>query len=128
MKSKEREEILGQRLYLRRLPSDIDRIIIQLIGSIECLLSDSTFDGYQRANLTSTYSKTITQFKFDMMTLNWETMQTIREGHELLLLGLLMDLNRSNCNETIKQTIEARRQVMIERHDLHLQHQLKTFQ
>ena len=82
---KEYEEILRKRIYLQRLPSDMDRMINQSVDGIEQLLSNSFLNQDRRARLISTCSKTITQYKFDLMTIKFETIDAIRQENERLL-------------------------------------------
>lgn len=126
-KSKEHEEILRKRIYLQRPPSQLDQTINRSADDIEQLLADPMLTADQRAGLISMCSKTLTSCKFDLVTIKLQTIQSIRQAYEQLLLDLQMKLKESNWNETIKQTIESRRQLMIEWHDFHLQYRLKTF-
>ena len=124
---KEYEEILRKRIYLQRLPSGIDTIINRSIGPIQLLLSNPILNKDRRASLISSCSKTVTQYKFDLMTINLDTIGNIRRGHEELLLHLQKQLFQSDGNELVKQAIEHRQQAMIERHGIYLQHKLQTF-
>jgi hypothetical protein len=127
LKMKEYEEILRKRIYLQRLPSGIDTIINQSIDPIQLLLSNPILNKDRRASLISSCSKTITQYKFDLMTINLDTIQNIRHGHEKLLLDLQNQLSQSNSTELIKKTIKNRQQAMEERHEIYLEHKLNTF-
>jgi len=127
LKMKEYEEILRKRIYLQRLPSGIDTIINQSIDPIQLLLSNPILNKDRRASLISSCSKTITQYKFDLMTINLDTIQNIRHGHEKLLLDLQNQLSQSNWTESIKKTIKNRQQAMLERHEIYLEHKLNTF-
>jgi hypothetical protein len=127
LKIKEYEEILRKRIYLQRIPSEMDRMINQSIDSIQNLLSNPILNKDRRASLISTCSKTITQYKFDLMTINLETIAYIKHGHEEILVDLQMKLNQSNWNESMKKTIGNRQQAMKERHEIYLKHKLNTF-
>jgi len=127
LKMKEYEEILRKRIYLQRLPSGIDSIINQSIDPIQLLLSNPILNKDRRASLISSCSKTITQYKFDLMAINLDTIQNIRHGHEKLLLDLQNKLSQSNWAELIKKTITNRQQAMLERHEIYLEHKLNTF-
>jgi len=126
LKSKEHEEILRKRIFLQRLPSGIDKIINQSIDPIQLLLSNPSINEDRRASLISNCSKTIAQYKFDLMTINLDTIQNIRRGHEQLLIDLQEKLLQS-CNESLKQAIENRQQAMRKRHEIYLKHKLDTF-
>ena len=109
---KEQEEILRQRIYLRRLPTTLDKIVDQSLDYIELILSNQALDRDQRASLISKYSKTITQYKFDLMVLHLDTIQSIVRGHEQSLHDLQMKLSQSSCHELMIQVIENRQQTI----------------
>jgi len=127
LKSKEYEEILRKRIFLQRLPSGIDKIINQSIDPIQLLLSNHILNKDRRASLISSCSKTITQYKFDLMILNLDIIQNIRRGHEQLLIDLQEKLSKSISTESLKQAIENRQQAMRKRHEIYLNHKLNTF-
>ena len=127
LKMKEYEEILRKRIYLQRLPSEIDKIINRSTDPVELLLADPILDKDHRASLISTCSKTITQYKFDLMTINLDTIQNIRHAHQELLVDLQKKLSQSDWTNLVKQAIENRQQTMIERHEIYLKHKLNTF-
>jgi len=127
LKMKEYEEILRKRIYLQRLPSGIDTIINQTIDPIQLLLSNPILNKDQCASLVSSCSKTITQYKFDLMTINLDTIRNIKHGHQELLMSLQQKLSQSNWNESITKAIENRQQAMMERHEIYLKHKLNTF-
>ena len=52
------------------------------------MLSNQVFDKDRRASLISNYSKTITQYKYDLMILNLDTIQSIMRGHQEILNDL----------------------------------------
>ena len=109
---KEQEEILRQRIYLRRLPTTLGKIVDQSLDYIEPILSNQALDKDQRASLISKYSKTITQYKFDLMVLHLDTIQSIVRGHEQSLHDLQMKLSQSSFHELMIQVIENRQQTM----------------
>ena len=90
------------------------------------MLSNPSINEDRRASLISNCSKTIAQYKFDLMTINLDTIQNIRRGHEQLLIDLQEKLLQS-CNESLKQAIENRQQAMRKRHEIYLKHKLDTF-
>ena len=102
LKMKEYEEILCKRIYLQRLPSRIDKIINQTIDPIQLLLTNPMLNNDRCASLISNCSKTILQYKFDLMTINLDTMHNIRHGHEELLLDLQNKLSQSSWTELFK--------------------------
>ena len=121
------EEILRKRIYLRRLPKDMDKTIDATTGHIESLLVDPCMAKDRRASLVSDCSKTITQYKFDLMTINLNALQTIRHGEQQLLTDLRQKLAQSTSSDAVKRVIEERIQVMMQRHDAYLKHKLQTF-
>ncbi|CAF2189932.1 unnamed protein product [Rotaria magnacalcarata] len=126
LKAKEQEEILRKRIFLRRLPSAYDNMIDQSLDYIEPMLSSHVLDKDQRASLVSNYSKPITQYKFDLMTLNIDTIQTVMRGHQQLLNDLQNKLSQT-CNELLIQAVESRQQSMRQHHSAYLKHKLNTF-
>jgi hypothetical protein len=127
MKMREYEESLRLRIYLRRLPRGIDKVIDRTIEAIQLLLADPSLDKDRRASLASDCSKTITQYKFDLMTINLDTIQNIRCGEERLLIDLKNILSQSNMSDALKQAIENRQQAMRTRHETYVKHKLNTF-
>ena len=63
LKAKEKQEILRKRIFLQRLPANIDKTIDQSIDHVQLMLSDPVLDKDRRAGLISNYSKTVTQYK-----------------------------------------------------------------
>ena len=55
---------------------------------IEPMLSNQVLDKDRRANLISNYSKTITQYKYNLTTLNLDTIQSIMRGYQGILNNL----------------------------------------
>ncbi|CAF3315055.1 unnamed protein product [Rotaria sp. Silwood2] len=82
LKTIEQEEVLRKRIHLRRLPSTFDQMINQPMEYVESMLSSEALDKDNRACLVSSYSKTITQYKFDFMSLNLDTLQSMIRGHK----------------------------------------------
>ncbi|CAM4819724.1 unnamed protein product [Rotaria magnacalcarata] len=126
LKTKEQEEILRKRIYLRRLPSKFDKLIDQSLDYIEPMLMNDVLDKDRRASLSSRYSKTITQCKFELMTLNLDTIQAVIRGHQQLLDDLQSQLF-TTCNSSLIQTIQDREEAMKQQHEFYLKHQLDTF-
>ena len=126
LQTKEYEEILRKRIFLRRLPSGIDKVIDQSIDPIQLLLSNPVLDKDQRASLISYCSKIITQYKFDLMILNLDTIQNINSGHRQLHIDLEEKLVQSNCTVSLKEVIKSRAQSMRKRHEIYLKHKLNT--
>jgi hypothetical protein len=127
LQTKEYEETLRKRISLRRLPSAIDKTINQSIDPIQLLLSNPILNKDRRASLISSCSKTITQYKFDLMILNLDTIQNIASGHQQLLTDLQEKLLQSNWIDSLKQVVINRQEAMRKRHEIYLKHKLNTF-
>ncbi|CAF5176274.1 unnamed protein product [Rotaria sp. Silwood1] len=67
-------EVLRKRVSLRQLPKSFDKILNQSIASIQTMLSRPILNKDRRASMASRYSKTITQYKFDMMAMTIQFM------------------------------------------------------
>ena len=78
----EQEAVLHQRIYLRRLSHTFDKVIDQSLNYTKTMLSNQVLDKDRRASLMLNYSKTIIQYKYDLMSLNLDTMQSIMRGHQ----------------------------------------------
>ncbi len=126
LKTKEYEEILRKRIFLRRLPSGIDKIINQSIDPIRLLLANPLIDKDRRASLISFCSKTITQYKVDLMSIYLNTLEEVRRGHQQTMINLEEKISQC-CHNTLKEAIHHRRQTMKKRHEKFLEHTLKTF-
>ena len=103
---KEQEAVLRQRIYLRRLPHPFDKVIDQSLNYIEPMLSNQVLDKDRRATLISNYSKMITQYKYDLMTFNLDTIQSIIRGYQEILNDLQDQLSQLSCDDQIIQTIQ----------------------
>ena len=102
-------------------------MIDQSLDYIEPMLSHEALDKDRRAGLISNYSKTITQYKFDLMVIHLDTIQSIIRSHQQSLNDLQLKLSHSSCHELMVQMIENRQQTIRGRHETYLQHQLNTF-
>lgn len=126
LKSKEKLEILRKRIFLQRLPASVDSNIDQLIDHVRPMLSDPVLDKDHGTRLASNYSKTITQFKYDLMTLDLNTLQNIIHGHERLLIDLQDQLSQI-CTDSLRHAIKNRQQAMRHCHEIYVKHKLNTF-
>jgi hypothetical protein len=84
------------------------------------LLLNHILNKDRRASLISSCSKTITQYKFDLMILNINIIQNIRRGHEQLLIDLQEKLSKASCTQSMTQAIRNR-------HEIYLKHKLNIF-
>ena len=105
----------------------MDKKIDETTCDIESLLVDRCMDKDRRASLVSDCSKAITQYKFDLMTINLNALQTIRHGEQQLIADLRQRLAQSSADDAVKLAIEERIQTMVQRHDAYLRHKLQTF-
>ncbi|CAF3867853.1 unnamed protein product [Rotaria sp. Silwood1] len=77
-------EVLRKRVSLRRLPQSLDKILDQSIASIQTMLSRPILNKDRRASMASRCSKTITQYKFDMMAMTIAIAQDTARVHAQL--------------------------------------------
>ncbi|CAF1518239.1 unnamed protein product [Rotaria sordida] len=133
-KTKEQQQILEQRIYLKRLPPKIDQMIDQLLDDDNrTILYNPFLDPDQRANFASRCSKIIIQSKFLLMTTLLDDFAIVTHRYALTLTNLkekLLNLNKENplvYKTELKDIIEERRQAMIQRFIRIRQHKLKTF-
>ncbi|CAF1481956.1 unnamed protein product [Didymodactylos carnosus] len=84
----EQIEKLRQRIYLKQIPSKINKIIDQSMDHIQPMLQNSALNKDRRAGLISYYSKTITQYKVNLMSLNLNTPEQVRRDHLQTLINL----------------------------------------
>ncbi len=112
----------------------MDQMINQSVDPMELLLANPMLDKDRRAHLISNCSKTITQYKFDLMSLNLDIIQNLKRGYEQKLVELQNQISqhshentKSNNNETLEETIRNRQELMRKRHDIYLKHKLNTF-
>ena len=118
--------MLRKRIYLQRLSRQTDETIDRTVEPVELLLADPAVVKDQRASFISTCSKTVTQYKFDLMTINLRIFQSKQRGHQRLLMGIQEELTQS-CHESLRQAVENRRQAMVARQEHDLKHKLQTF-
>jgi hypothetical protein len=90
------------------------------------MLQNSALDRDRRAGLISNYSKTITQDKVDLMSLNLNTLEQVTRGHQQTLINLEENISQC-CHNALKEAIHHRRQTMEKRHEKFLEHTLNTF-
>ncbi|CAF1056746.1 unnamed protein product [Adineta steineri] len=88
LETKEKQEILRKQIFLQRLPATIDKTIDQSVDRVQSILSNPVLDKDRRASLILTCSKTITQYKFDIMALDLNIFQNIIYGHQQILIDL----------------------------------------
>ncbi|CAF4666588.1 unnamed protein product [Rotaria sp. Silwood2] len=105
LKATAQEDVLCKRIFLRRLPSAYEKIINQPMDFIEPMLTNQVLDKDRRASLVSNYSKIITQYKFDLMALNLDTIQNIKRGYQQLLTDLQNKLSTC-CNEIYSKQLK----------------------
>ena len=82
-------------------------------------------DKDRRASLVSSCSKTITKYKFDLMTFNLNILENIQRGHRQLLMTLKDKFVQSSCPQALKQAIEDRQTAMKKRHEVYLKYKLQ---
>ncbi|CAF1253689.1 unnamed protein product [Rotaria sp. Silwood1] len=83
-KALEEMEVLRKRVSLRRLPQPFAKILDQSIASVQTMLSRPILNKHRRASMASCCSKTITQYKFDMITMTIAIAQDTARDHAQL--------------------------------------------
>ncbi|CAF3454204.1 unnamed protein product [Rotaria sp. Silwood2] len=132
-KTKEQQQILEQRIYLKRLPPETNKMIDNLLDDNRTTLSNPFLDPDQRAHFASRCSKTIIQCKFNLMIVQLDEFAIITHRYNLTLTNLkekLLNLNKQYPHiytSLLLDVIEERRQAMIQRFIRIRQHKLKTF-
>ncbi|CAF1548524.1 unnamed protein product, partial [Adineta ricciae] len=121
----EQIEILRQRISLQRIEPKINKTIDRSLDHVQPMLNNAALEKDQRAGLISRYSKIITQYKFDLIALNLDTLENIRRGHEQSISDLEEKLAQV-CPPLLRQAIADRQQIMIKRHQKLLEHKLKS--
>ncbi|CAF5023052.1 unnamed protein product [Rotaria sp. Silwood1] len=132
-KTKEQQEILRQRIYLKRLPTKTNQMINELLNDNKITLSNPFLDADQRVSFASRCSKTIIQCKFNLMILELDEFAIVTHRYDLTLTNLkekLFNLHKKKPHvytSLLMHFIEERRQAMIQRAVRIRQHKLKTF-
>ncbi|CAF4991060.1 unnamed protein product, partial [Rotaria sp. Silwood1] len=126
-------EVLRKRVSLRQLPKSFDKILNQSIASIQTMLSRPILNKDRRASMASRYSKTITQYKFDMMAMTIAIAQDTARGHAQLAvdtknkLRLLDGDQIRSSTELLINSMETRAENMKKRAQELLQYKLMSF-
>ena len=124
---KTREEILRRRISLRRLPRYLDRCFDRLASQWQIPNLSALLDKDEQARLMSKYSKLITQFKFESVTLYLDTIRTAICNGQKILDDIQLKLSETNNHNLQVQTIHERELLMRSRHELYLNYKLNTF-
>ena len=133
LKAIEEVAIFRQRVSLRRPSRSFDDLVDQSIDDLRTRLSHSLLDKDQRAILVSRCSKTITQYKFDLMTLTIATAEeTARANTQLATEAknrlLLLDGDQPEPDTLLLiQAIEVRGENMEKRAAQLLKYKLTSF-
>lgn len=104
----------------------MDHSIDHTLTYVKPILMNTIIDKDQRASIACKYSKTITQYKFDLMALNIDTLQHIIRRYQQSLKELHVQLYET-CNQSLIEAVENRLQAMRERHHVYLNYKLQTF-
>jgi hypothetical protein len=132
-KVKEQQEILRKRISLQRISPSLDKSIDQSIETIQKMLSTSVLNKDKRASLASQCSKTVTQYKYDLMMLTLATAENIIRGHARMAMDLkekLLLIDNANLQlsrEELLQTIKHREEIMKKRFETMVQYKVNTF-
>ena len=134
LQTKEKVEILRQRIFLKRLPAKTDQMINQLLDdNKETLSKSSLIDEKQCTSIASRCSKAIVQCKFNLMLIQIDELEAVIRHHHATLIRLQEQLSKLNREKpflytiVLLDTIEERRQAMIQRFFRMRQQTLKTF-
>lgn len=125
--------ILRQRVSLRRLPQSFDHLVDQSIGDLRTRLARPLLDKDRRAILMSRCSKTITQYKFDLMTLTIATAEDTARANTQRAIDaknrlVLLDGDQPQPSTLVLiEAMEARAATMEKRAAQMLQHKLMSF-
>jgi len=132
-KVKEQQDILRKRISLQRISPSLDKSIDQSIETIQKMLSTSVLNKDKRAGLASQCSKTVTQYKYDLMMLTLATTENIIRGHAQMAMDLkekLLLIDNANLQlptEDLIQTIKHRGEIMKKRFETMIQYRVNTF-
>ena len=97
------------------------------------MLSTSVLNKDKRAGLASQCSKTVTQYKYDLMMLTIATTENIIRGHAQMAMDLkekLLLIDNANLQlptEDLIQTIKHRGEIMKKRFETMIQYRVNTF-
>ena len=133
LRTKEQSEILRQRILLKRLPAKTDQMINQLLVDNKETLSKTLLDEKQCTSIASRCSKAIVQCKFNLMLIQIDELEAVIRHHHATLIRLQEQLSKLNREKpflytiVLLDTIEERRQAMIQRFFRMRQQTLKTF-
>ncbi|CAF0814696.1 unnamed protein product [Didymodactylos carnosus] len=133
LKAIEEVAILREPVCLRRLSRSFDDLVDQSIDDLRTRLSRPLLDRDRRAIPTSRCSKTITQYKFDLMTLTIATAEDTAPANTKLANDAKNGLLSLDGNEAPPSTlllieaIEARRENMEKRAAQMLKYKLTSF-
>ena len=132
-KVKEQQDILRKRISLQRISPSLDKSTDQSIETIQKMLSTSVLNKDKRAGLASQCSKTVTQYKYDLMMLTLATTENIIRGHAQMAMDLkekLLLIDNANLQlptEDLIQTIKHRGEIMKKRFETMIQYRVNTF-
>ncbi|CAM4796358.1 unnamed protein product [Rotaria magnacalcarata] len=132
-KALEEMEVLRKRASLKRLPKSLDNLVDQSADNIQTMLSRSILNKDRRASMASRCSKTITQYKGDLMEIAITIAYDTARGHAQLAFDTknklrLLDRNASQSTmELIIKAMEIRAENMKKRAQELLQYKLMSF-
>ncbi|CAF2741052.1 unnamed protein product [Rotaria sp. Silwood2] len=98
-KAVEEMEVLRKRVSLKRLPQSFDKVLDQSVSHIQTMLSRSSLHKDRSASMASRCSKTITQYKFDLMAITLGIAQDTARGYHQLAIDIKDKLRKLNSNE-----------------------------
>ena len=122
--TKQREEILRERISQRRWPHHMDTKMNQTMAAMETLLKTPVMNQERRTSLAAACSKLVTQYTSDLLGLHLQVVQDIRRAYQETLSTLLKDLFKTDWTDSVKRGIVDRQDKIVERYDLRLKHKL----
>ncbi|CAF4494767.1 unnamed protein product [Rotaria socialis] len=133
LRTKEKQEIFRQCIYLKRLPNKIEQLLNNLLDHNRKTVNNSFYDEDQRVSCDSRCLKMINQCQFNLMLIYLDEFTMCLDRYEKTYQKLKDQLKKKNRENPIIYTnilidlIEQRRQAMIQRFNRIRQYRLKTF-
>ncbi|CAF3215804.1 unnamed protein product [Rotaria socialis] len=133
LRTKEKQEIFRQCIYLKRLPNKIEQLLNNLLEHNRKTVNNSFNDQDQRASCDSRCLKMINQCQFNLLLIYLDEFTMCLHRYNSTYMNLKDQLMKNNRENSIIYTnilvnlIEERRQAIIQRFNRIRQHTLKTF-
>ncbi|CAF1594807.1 unnamed protein product, partial [Didymodactylos carnosus] len=125
--------IYRKRVSLKRLPQSLVTLVDHTIDPLRTMLSRPGLDNDRRATIALHCSKTITQYKFDLMALTIATAEDTARAHAQIAIDAKKELRLLDgdqpqySTEELIKAIDTRDENMQKRAQQFLDHQLQSF-